>query len=107
MVVQIVLIVVVKVTLVEKLYLSTELRDQTSTLVSKLCREFLRRKIKGATLACVGAVRNKARRVCSLFKTFTLVSLQPPFYQKMFHKKNSAHFLVFCDEIFQIVFIET
>ena len=51
--------------------------------------------------------RNKAKEVCSLFKTFTLVSLHPPFYQKMFYKKNSAHFLVFCGEIFQIVFIET
>ena len=39
------------------------------------------------------------------FRLLSLVSHHPAFLQKMFYKKNSALFLVFCGELFPIVFI--
>ena len=43
---------------------------------------------------------------CFLFRLRSLVSHHPPFHQKMFYKKTSALFFVFCGEFFQIVFTE-
>ena len=43
----------------------------------------------------------------SIFRLMSLVSHHAAFLERLFYKKNSALFLVFCGELFPIVFIQT